>query len=223
MDLWLPEGSTIQETEAMATRFEARMMKEPGVETVSAWIGSRRAALLSAAGPDLSADQRVAEHPAGQGHRAARGLAQAAADAAGRGVPRGARPREAAAQRPAGALPGDVPCDGPRCARGARVGRRSAGDSRHRSGDARRQRQLERIDQVAQAARSTRTRRARSASPANRWRSRRARSCRAPRSASTARATSWSTSCCASRRKSATRSPTSAAPTCRPPAVVRCR
>jgi multidrug efflux pump len=40
VDLWLPEGSTIQETEGLARRFEARMMKEPGLETVSLWIGS---------------------------------------------------------------------------------------------------------------------------------------------------------------------------------------
>ena len=40
VDLWLPEGSTIQETEGLARRFEQRMMKEPGLETVSVWIGS---------------------------------------------------------------------------------------------------------------------------------------------------------------------------------------
>jgi multidrug efflux pump len=40
VDLWLPEGSTIQETEAIAKRFEARLMKEEGVATVSSWIGS---------------------------------------------------------------------------------------------------------------------------------------------------------------------------------------
>jgi multidrug efflux pump subunit AcrB len=40
VDLWLPEGSTIQETETVARRFEQRMMKEPGLETVSVWIGS---------------------------------------------------------------------------------------------------------------------------------------------------------------------------------------
>lgn len=40
VDLWLPEGSTIQESEAVAKRFEARMAKEPSVRTVSAWIGS---------------------------------------------------------------------------------------------------------------------------------------------------------------------------------------
>ncbi|HEX6018698.1 MAG TPA: efflux RND transporter permease subunit [Burkholderiaceae bacterium] len=40
VDLWLPEGSTIQETEAIARRFERRMMKESGIDTVTVWIGS---------------------------------------------------------------------------------------------------------------------------------------------------------------------------------------
>ena len=40
VDLWLPEGSTIRESEALAKRFEARMMKEPGVQTVTTWVGS---------------------------------------------------------------------------------------------------------------------------------------------------------------------------------------
>ena len=40
VDLWLPEGATVQESEAVAKRFEARMMQEPGVSTVSTWIGS---------------------------------------------------------------------------------------------------------------------------------------------------------------------------------------
>jgi multidrug efflux pump len=40
VDLWLPEGSSFESTEAIAKRFEARMLKEPGVSTVSSWIGS---------------------------------------------------------------------------------------------------------------------------------------------------------------------------------------
>ena len=40
VDLWLPEGSTIRESEALAKRFEARLMKEPGVQTVTTWVGS---------------------------------------------------------------------------------------------------------------------------------------------------------------------------------------
>jgi multidrug efflux pump subunit AcrB len=40
VDLWLPEGSTIRESEALTKRFEARLMKEPGVQTVTTWVGS---------------------------------------------------------------------------------------------------------------------------------------------------------------------------------------
>jgi multidrug efflux pump subunit AcrB len=40
VDLWLPEGSTIQASEAVARRFEARMLQEKGVSTVTAWVGS---------------------------------------------------------------------------------------------------------------------------------------------------------------------------------------
>ena len=40
VDLWLPEGSTVQQSDAVARRFEARMMQEAGVETVSTWVGS---------------------------------------------------------------------------------------------------------------------------------------------------------------------------------------
>ncbi len=40
VDLWLPEGSTVQQSEAVAQRFEARMLKEPGVQDVTTWIGS---------------------------------------------------------------------------------------------------------------------------------------------------------------------------------------
>ncbi len=40
VDLWLPEGSTVQQSDEVSRRFEARVMKEPGVATVTAWIGS---------------------------------------------------------------------------------------------------------------------------------------------------------------------------------------
>ncbi len=40
VDLWLPEGSTVQQTEAVAKRFEARMMQEAGVASITTWIGS---------------------------------------------------------------------------------------------------------------------------------------------------------------------------------------
>jgi multidrug efflux pump subunit AcrB len=40
VDLWLPEGSTLQHSETVALRFEQRIGREAGVQTVSAWIGS---------------------------------------------------------------------------------------------------------------------------------------------------------------------------------------
>jgi multidrug efflux pump subunit AcrB len=40
VDLWLPEGSTLRESEQISKRFEARLLKEPGIESVTSWIGS---------------------------------------------------------------------------------------------------------------------------------------------------------------------------------------
>ncbi|MDN3922993.1 efflux RND transporter permease subunit [Roseateles violae] len=40
VDLWLPEGSTITQSQALAKRFEERMRRESGVVSVSTWIGS---------------------------------------------------------------------------------------------------------------------------------------------------------------------------------------
>jgi multidrug efflux pump len=40
VDLWLPEGSTIQATDEVARRFEKRIAQEPGVQSVTGWVGS---------------------------------------------------------------------------------------------------------------------------------------------------------------------------------------
>jgi multidrug efflux pump len=40
VDLWLPEGSTIQSTDEVAQRFQARMQAEPGVTSVTSWVGA---------------------------------------------------------------------------------------------------------------------------------------------------------------------------------------
>jgi multidrug efflux pump subunit AcrB len=40
VDLWLPEGSTLVQSEAVARRFEQRMMSEPGMQSVTTWVGS---------------------------------------------------------------------------------------------------------------------------------------------------------------------------------------
>lgn len=40
VDLWLPEGATIQESNEVAKRFEARLLKEPLVGSVATWVGT---------------------------------------------------------------------------------------------------------------------------------------------------------------------------------------
>ncbi len=40
VDLWLPEGSTIQQMDDVARRFETRLMQEPGMQSVTTWVGS---------------------------------------------------------------------------------------------------------------------------------------------------------------------------------------
>ena len=40
VDLWLPEGSSFAFNESVAKRVEARLAQEPGVRTVSTWVGS---------------------------------------------------------------------------------------------------------------------------------------------------------------------------------------
>ncbi len=40
VDLWLPEGSSFAVNEAIAKRVEARLQQEPGVKSVSTWVGS---------------------------------------------------------------------------------------------------------------------------------------------------------------------------------------
>ena len=40
VDLWLPEGATIQQSEEISRRFEKRLMQEPGLASVTTWIGS---------------------------------------------------------------------------------------------------------------------------------------------------------------------------------------
>jgi len=40
VDLWLPEGSTIAQSKAVTERFEKRIAKEPGMVSVTSWVGS---------------------------------------------------------------------------------------------------------------------------------------------------------------------------------------
>ncbi|MFM8865605.1 MAG: efflux RND transporter permease subunit, partial [Limnohabitans sp.] len=40
VDLWLPEGATFGASEEVARRVEGRLAREPGVQSVTAWVGS---------------------------------------------------------------------------------------------------------------------------------------------------------------------------------------
>ncbi|MCG2584669.1 efflux RND transporter permease subunit [Massilia sp. TS11] len=40
VEMWLPEGAAFQNTEAQAKKFEAWVMKQPGVESVTAYVGT---------------------------------------------------------------------------------------------------------------------------------------------------------------------------------------
>ncbi|MFN7693884.1 MAG: efflux RND transporter permease subunit [Burkholderiales bacterium] len=40
VDLWLPEGSPIQQTEELAKRFEQRMLREESLQSTTVWVGS---------------------------------------------------------------------------------------------------------------------------------------------------------------------------------------
>ncbi len=93
-----------------------------------------RAALLFAAGPDIPADQRVAVDRAGKGPEDARSPArQDCRPLLAAGVSRGARPREAAAERAARALSGAVPRGRARSAGAARACRRGQGADARRA------------------------------------------------------------------------------------------
>jgi multidrug efflux pump len=113
VDLWSPEGTAFAANEEVARRVEQRLMAEPGVTTVSTWVGSgvpRFYLPLDQIFPQTNVSQLIVP---GKGPEGARDAAREAACLAGTGVPRGARPRQAAAQRTAGAVPGAVPGGGP--------------------------------------------------------------------------------------------------------------
>ena len=149
VDLWLPEGATVQQSEEVSRRFEARLMREPGVSTVTSWIGAGVPRFY------LPLDQIFQSANVSQSIVLpkdlvrARSAAQALAGAAGRRIPGGSRPRQVAAQWPPGALPSAVQGGRARRQGRARVGRRGVGRDARQPQHARRQRQLEPVDQGA--------------------------------------------------------------------------
>ncbi len=62
VDLWLPEGSSYEATEAVARSVEARLMSEEGVASVSTWVGSgvpRFALVLDQIFPQSNVSQMI--------------------------------------------------------------------------------------------------------------------------------------------------------------------
>ena len=133
VDIWFPEGTSFAANEATAKRVEQRLMREEGVSSVSTWLGSgvpRFYLPLDQVFPQTNVSQMIVlpkdlkireslriKLPALLAHR----------------VSRGARPRQAAAQRAAGAVPGAVPRGRHRPAGAARARRRGqGGDARER-------------------------------------------------------------------------------------------
>jgi multidrug efflux pump len=121
VDLWYARGHGVRGQRRSGQAGRSAPDGEPGVATVSQWVGSGVPRFYLPLDQIFPAEQRLAVHRAAQGPEGARGAAREAAGPAGTGVPGGARPRQAAAQRPAGAVSGAVPRGRPRPAGAARA------------------------------------------------------------------------------------------------------
>jgi multidrug efflux pump len=109
VDIWCPRARRSR-NEEVAKRFEQRLMKEPGVPTVSTWVGSgvpRFYLPLDQVFPQTNVSQLIIL-PKDLKVRECLRIKLPALLATE--FPE-ARPRQAAAQRPAGAVPGAVPRD----------------------------------------------------------------------------------------------------------------
>jgi multidrug efflux pump len=146
VDMWFPEGTSFAANEALAKRVEQRLMAEPGVQRQHLG-GLGRAALLSAAGPGVSADQRVAVHRAAQGPEGARGL-RVKLPPAGQEFPEVRGRVKLLPNGPPVPYPVQFRVVGPD-PRTARARRRGQGRDAPEPQHARRQRQLERVGQGA--------------------------------------------------------------------------
>jgi multidrug efflux pump len=107
----VPRGHLVCGQRGSGLRVEKRLMEQPGVATVSGWVGSGVPRFY------LPLDQMFPQSNVSQFIVLAQDLKKRealrlAAGPAGAGVPRGAWPRQAAAQRAAGAVSGAVPRDG---------------------------------------------------------------------------------------------------------------
>jgi multidrug efflux pump len=108
VEMWLPEGASFAANEAQAKKFEAFIAQAAGVESVTSYVGTgspRFYLPLDQIFPQSNVAQ-VVVLPKHAGR--ARGAAPRSRGLQDR-LPRSARPREAAAERAAGAVSGAVP------------------------------------------------------------------------------------------------------------------
>ena len=156
VDIWFPEGTSFaaNEDDGQAGRSSACAASRAST-AVSTWVGSgvpRFYLPLDQMFPQTNVSQFIVL-PQGPASCARRCGVKMPALLAQR-VPRGARPRQAAAQRAAGAVSGAVPGrSAPILPRVRERGRRGQGRDARQPQHARRQRQLERVGQGAAAGR----------------------------------------------------------------------
>ncbi len=128
------------------------MLEEAGVESVSTWVGAgvpRFYLPLNQIFPQSNVSQAIVLPKSLKEREALRArLPRILAER----VPRGARPRQAAAERAAGGVSGAVPRRRPRHRRRSPMGRPRQGADARESEPARRERQLERVRQGAAPA-----------------------------------------------------------------------
>ena len=147
VEIWSPEGTSFEANEEVAKRVEKRFLEEEGVKSVSTWVGSGVPRFY------LPLDQVFPQTNVSQFIVLAKDLHQRESlrvlfpELLAAGIPRGTRPRQAAAQRPAGAVPGAIPSDRHRPSPVAHLRRRGQGGPARELQHARRQRQLERVGQ----------------------------------------------------------------------------
>ena len=109
VEMWLPEGTSFAANEAQVKKFEAFIGKQQGVESVTSYVGTGSPRFYLPLDQIFPQIERVADRGAAEGPAGARSAAPEDRRRLQERFPGGARARQAAAERAAGALPGAVP------------------------------------------------------------------------------------------------------------------
>ena len=147
VDMKLAQGASWKATDSGSAQAREMAGREPRRRLLHGLCRRRQPALLPADRARARQRQFRPGHRHDQGPRRARARLRRSRQAVRERLRGGARPRAAAAERPAGRLPRDVPRAGRRSAAGPRRGRTGAAGLQGRSGHARRQFRLERARQ----------------------------------------------------------------------------